>query len=255
MLLSIAASRIVHGREQIRNPVVEYQTKEKEKKFRKLVRRTYQHLTKVIEDLDDFKVFVTLLPKQLGTRFEGEDLKLIQVAKCLADIFTVLNQYWNFTSYDLLEAVVEEYGDGHHKLQDEMKQYREEMEVFETATSLGPLVGLQLCNPRPNSCPVVAHLAGECSQKTLADVQLCRRCIAQEFGCDKTAIRWSKVDVGSVIVTFLVPSSIAGAMIIKARSRQLQHVLRQQWVLRLSIGGVRVYGSEGAQLKVKCQRC
>lgn len=207
---------------------------------------------KVVDNLDEFKVFVTVLPKNQGTRFEGEDLKTIQLAKGLMEIFTVLNQYWNFTSYDLLEAVVEAFGDENAQLQRDMRQYSEEMQVFESETHLHHLSGLQLCNPRPNSCPVVAHLVGNCSERTLADVQLCRQCIARGFDCDKSSIRSSSVDTGSVVLTFLVPWSIAGAMIVKARSKEMHGLLRLQGILQLSIGGMCIYDSEEDMLKVLC---
>ena len=63
-------------------------------------------------------------------------------AKSFAQIFVVLNQYWTFVQYELLEYVVQEYGNA--RLKKEMKAYIAAMDELEAEVGIDHFTAVQL---------------------------------------------------------------------------------------------------------------
>lgn len=138
--------------------------KQKDIQFRTLVRMTCRHLSRTIttqEGFSDFKVAVTLLPASLDgchILLSSDDRNAISRAKSFDHIFVVLNYYWDFVQYELLECVVREYGNFH--LKKEMKGYVEAM--VELQAQIG-ITGAQMVSTMSIQNVVVSsvHVAGE----------------------------------------------------------------------------------------------
>ena len=252
LCLSLDVDVIVHNREPLRDPNLEKTIKRKETKFRKLVRRVYRYVFETVEDLDEFKVVVTM-PTRQNVIFDRNDLQAIQQATTIVDIFITLNQYWNFVNYDLLEAMVEEFGDD--KLQGEMKVYSREMDAFKERTGLNHFIGVRLCNPRPDSVPIEVHSGGDCSRKTLAYTRQCCICLTRGCGVPGCAFRIHKVGTGSIVLTFLVPPTVVGQIILESGSESMHLAYRKLGVLQLIVGGKTVYNQKEKQLVVSPQLC
>ena len=86
-----------------------------------------QHVTP-----DEFRVFVCN-PERC---WEGDDHKQICLAKSVSTIFAVVSQkrYLNWQNYELLEEIIEEYGDS--ILKGKLKSYCQDIAKFEKDTSL-----------------------------------------------------------------------------------------------------------------------
>lgn len=234
----------LHVYERIEDREVEKIFSDKQNKFRKLVCKVYVHVEKAIGDttLNDFKVFVTLCPhswKRRGIMWERNDLKIIMHATNLAEIFIILNQYWDCVHYELLEIIVDQYGD--QELKREMENYRQEIQEL-GPTTLNHFRGVHLCKYHPECVPVEAKIRGELKQFTIQQAHGCRYGLAQAYDLKPHAMRMSTVDTGSVIIVFLVPNVVSLLML--AQSNLKCDVFKELGVLRLTIGGRCVYDSE-----------
>ena len=122
---------------------------QKQNKFRTLIKNTQRHLNRTIttkEDLDAFKVSITVLPASLDGHhilLSPEDRTAISQATDTAQIIIVLNQYWTFVQYELLEYIVGEYGNA--TLKREMNAYVADMEELERER-------LASAKSKPSSC-------------------------------------------------------------------------------------------------------
>ena len=216
---------------------------DKDGKFRCLVCKVYVHLEKVIGgNLDEFKVFVTMCPhswRQQGITWARSDLEAITRATTLMGVFLILNQYWDYIHYELLEIVVGTYGDQH--LKGEMESYCREIKELGTIT-MNHFRGIHLCKYHPECVPVEAKLKGELGQYTLEGAQTCRYGLARVYDLKPHALRMSTVDTGSVILVFLVPAVISLQML--AESSRKHDIFKELGILRLTIGGRCVYDSE-----------
>ena len=84
-----------------------------------------------------FQVTLTSLP--LFKQYEDKDfLKVekirIKASKNVDEIFDILDPYWSYVDYDLLEHIIKEFGTS--DLQQEMRKYITELEQFETTTTV-----------------------------------------------------------------------------------------------------------------------
>ena len=78
-----------------------------------------------------------------------DDRDAIMKATSFDQIFVILNQYWTFVHYELLEYVVQEYGNDDLKM--DMKRYAANMEELEDQVGIGRLTTVKLCSPQPDS--------------------------------------------------------------------------------------------------------
>ena len=200
--------------EKISDAEVKSKVKQKDNQFRTLVRRTHQHISRTIktkegERFADFKVAVTLLPASLNGHhilLSPDDRTAISNASSFDQIFVVLNQYWTCFQYELLEYVVQEYGND--DLKKEMKEYIADMDELEAQVGINRFTAVKLCSPRPDSVAMAVHLSG--SQHKLCDTRLVQRSMAEQCGLHPHTVRTFQNTPGSTIVTLLIPYAVAG---------------------------------------------
>ena len=135
-----------------------------------------------------------------------DDRTAIMEAKSLDQIFIVLNQYWTFVQYELLEYVVQEYGND--DLKKEMKAYIEAMDEFEAQIGIDHFTAIRMCSSRPDSVAMEIHLSG--SQHRLRDARNVQRSMAEQCGLHPHTVRTYQSTPGSTILTLLIPYSVAG---------------------------------------------
>ena len=87
--------------------------------------------------LRDFQVTLTSLP--LFKQYEDMDFlksekNRIKKAKNVDEIFDILDPYWSYVDYDLLEHIIKRFGTS--DLQEEMRKYVTELEQFEKETTV-----------------------------------------------------------------------------------------------------------------------
>lgn len=87
--------------------------------------------------LDRFKITLTTLPlskKHQHLHFLKNKKEDIKKARNSEEIFDILEDYWNYSDYDLLEYIIKEFGT--KELQDEMGIYITNLEHFEKKTTI-----------------------------------------------------------------------------------------------------------------------
>ena len=204
---------IIIDLEKINDAEVKSKVKQKDNQFRTLVRSTHQHISCTIETkgggLADFKVAVTLLPGSLNgyhILLSPDDRSAISNASSYDQIFVVLNQYWTFVQYELLEYVVQEYGND--DLKKEMKKYIDDMDELEAQVGIDHFTAVKLCAPRPDSVAMEVHLSG--LQHNLRNTRLVQRSMAEQCGLHPHTVRTFQSTPGSTIITLLIPYAVAG---------------------------------------------
>jgi hypothetical protein len=136
----------------------------------------------------------------------ANDRKVIMAATETAPIFVVLNQYWTFVQYELLEYVIKEFGSD--SLKQKIKAYVTDMDKIETEIGISHVTAVQLCFPCSDSVPVEVHLRG--SQHTLRIPRFVQRAMAEQRGLHPHTVRTFRSVPGSMIITLLIPYSVAG---------------------------------------------
>ena len=134
------------------------------------------------------------------------DRNAIMKATSFDQIFVVLNQYWTCFQYELLEYVVQEYGNA--CLQKDMKGYIADMDELEAHVGIDHFTPVKLCSPRPDSVAVEVHVSG--LQHNLRDTRLVQRSMAEQSGLHPHTVRTFRSIPGSTIITLLIPYAVAG---------------------------------------------
>lgn len=134
-----------------------------------------------------------------------DDRRDIRNATSFAQIFVVLNQYWNSVHYELLEYVVKEYGNA--SLKKEMKAYVQDIDELEAQIGIDYFNTIKLCSPRPDSVAFQIDLEG--FQHTRRDARTVQRSTAEYFGMHSHTPRTLQSIVGSTKLTLLVPYEVA----------------------------------------------
>ena len=89
------------------------------------------------EFLSEFQVTLTTLPlskKHEHLLFLKQEKYHIKAAKDVDGIFDILEPYWNYSDYALLEHIINEFGTS--DLQEEMKKYIADLHLFEMKTTI-----------------------------------------------------------------------------------------------------------------------
>ena len=120
--------------------------------------KTYRHvigLERVTPD--EFRVIVCN-PERY---WEGDDHKHVCLAKSVSAIFAIVShrRYLNWQNFDLLEEIIEAYGDSN--LKGELKGFCEEIEVFENETSLEDVKNIIFTPLGPNGYLMKVPLDGK----------------------------------------------------------------------------------------------
>ena len=166
--------------------------------------------------MSDFKIAISLLPASLHGHhllLSPSDRDSIIKAKSLDHIFVVLNQYWTFVEYELLEYVAMEYGSTHIKK--EVRAYVADMDELEVVIGIDHIKAMNLCYPRPESVAIEAHLSG--TNHTLHSPRLVQRALAEHCGLHPHTVRTHQSTIGSTIITLLIPYSVAGHVLATLR--------------------------------------
>ena len=195
----------------IPNTEVKEMLKRKDNQFLRLLRNTRAHLSRTYrtpQELDDFKVAISFIPAMRHDPIfvlSPSDRREIQNATSFAQIFVVLNQYWNSVHYELLEYVIKEYGNA--SLKKEMRAYVQDFDELEAQIGIDHFNTIKLCSPRPDSVAFNIDLVG--IEHTRHDARIVQRSTADHFGMHSHTPRILQSIVGYTKLTLLVPYEVA----------------------------------------------
>ena len=181
--------------------------------FRNLVNEAYQEVNGKMEP-SDFLSRVTCLPVSDRTQhrsFIKKNLTNIPHSATFVNIWTILNLYWDFLNYGLLEHVITNFGS--EDLKQQMQDYVSELSTFKQTTRLCDFIESWPCRddgpPEDRLKKVVVKMKHEWSQCTLRDVESFKKALVHKFFLPEFDMLLQKAERGCVCVTWLTSPSIA----------------------------------------------
>ena len=184
-----------------------------ENKFGNLVDKACREVNGKIEP-PIFLSRVTCLPVSARTQhrsFINKNLTNIPPPVTIVNIWTILNLYWDFLNYGLLEHVINKCGS--EGLKQQMQDYVDELSTFKQSTRLCDFIeswpGRDDGPPEDRLKKVVIKMKQEWSQCTLQDVESFMKSLVHKFFLREFDILLQKVESGCVCVTWLTSPSIA----------------------------------------------
>ena len=157
---------------------------------------------------------VTCLPVSARPQhrsFIQKNLTNIPPPVTFESIWSILNLYWDFLNYGLLEHVINKCGSD--DLKQQMHAYVDELSMFKQTTRLCDFIESWPCRddepPEDRLKKVVVKMKHEWSQCTLRDVESFKKALVHKFFLPEFDILLQKAERGCVCVTWLTSPSIA----------------------------------------------
>ena len=153
------------------------------------------------------RITLTMLPlskKLKFTSFLQAKKKEIKCAQSTDEVFDIIEKYWNWSNYYLLQQVIKEFGDA--TLQKEMAGYIRKLHHFEKTTTIqifSKVVKEWKC---PNlSSEAVVTLQKDPSQITLYDLRKLKEDLAHQSSLNDCATFFKSVHSSEVVLTLAFP--------------------------------------------------
>ena len=126
-------------------------------------------------------------------------------------IWLILNLYWDFLNYELLEHVINQCGSD--ELKQQMQDYVHELSTFKQTTRLCDFIESWQCRddrpPEDLLKKVVVKMKHKWSQCTLQDVESFKKVLVHKFFLPESDMLLQRAERGCVCVTWLTSPSIA----------------------------------------------
>ena len=123
-------------------------------------------------------------------------------------MFCAVSQYIDWYNYELLDRIVQRYGNP--QLKGRMEKYRTKMVEFESCTSADKLKNIEFAKPLEDSVAIIARLPDHhCNQFMGSDMRGIKHQYTSAAGLDNAALRTHMINESSVEIIFLVPISLA----------------------------------------------
>ena len=184
-----------------------------ENKFGCLVDKAYQEVNSKMK-APLFLSRITYLPVSTRNQhrsFIEEKLTNIPPPVTFENIWLILNLYWDFLNYGLLEHVINKCGS--ECLKQQMQDYILELSIFKQTTRLCDFIKNWPCRdarpPEGHLKEVVVKMKHEWSQCTLEDVESFKTALVQRFFLPKYDILLQEAIEGCVCITWVTSPSIA----------------------------------------------
>ena len=164
-----------------------------------------------------FLSLVTCLPVSARTQhrsFIKKNLTKIPPPVTFENIWSILNLYWDFLNYGLLEHVINQCGS--ECLKQQMQEYIYQLTAFKKTTRLCDFIESWPCRddgpPEDRLKKVVVKMRHEWSQCTLQDVESFKKALVHKFFLPEFDILLQKAERGCICVTWLTSPSIAALL-------------------------------------------
>ena len=192
---------------------VEEQVQYFESKFGNLVNKACGEVKGNIQP-HIFLSLVTCLPVSARTQhrsFIKKNLTKIPPPVTFENIWSILNLYWDFLNYGLLEHVINQCGS--ECLKQQMQEYVHQLSAFKKTTRLCDFIESWPCRddgpPEDRLKKVVVKMRHEWSQCTLRDVESFKKALVHKFFLPEFDVLLQNAERGCVCVTWLTSPSIA----------------------------------------------
>ena len=154
-------------------------------------------------------------------------------AETISKIFIILNAYWNYLTYEVLEYIIKHFGDETDKKS--LKIYEKNLQEFckRRIFELPPESGnVNTLNPKQERFLVKLNFHKD---STCKDLRQIRGRIARILQVNKAALLLTRVDVGCVQLTFLIPKFVSQE-IFPLSCEQTSALSKDTSVIRLECG-------------------
>ena len=131
----------------------------------------------------------------------------INNADTISKIFVILNAYWNYLTYEVLEYIIKHFGDDNDKKR--LISYKKDLQEFceRRIYELPPESGnVAILSPKQERFMVKLNYRKDSTFKDLLQI---RGIIAQILQINSAALLLSRVDDGCVQLIFLIPKFVA----------------------------------------------
>ena len=196
-------------------------------------------------DINKLKICLTLLPtvmRQDHISFLMKHKQCIDHASSVIEIITLLNWYWDWFNYGLLEHLVVKYGCNQTKHL--MEQFVRDVNVFMENTKLADFMYIWKGREEvpPGFSQLVVRHGLDPKQTTLCQVEQFRKDFCQHYSLHQVVLIFRSVHPGSVQVLWLIPSHVAEHLCAETKKPEVGYkVLMQYSVLEMLINGVAVF--------------
>ena len=124
------------------------------------------------------------------------------------NLWARLGNYWDFLNFDLLEHVINKFGNA--GLKHKMESYKHDLQSFRMSTRLCDFID---CWPVRGQAPpemelreFVAKVGHHWDHCTLEDLDMLEGAITRKFFLPKLTLRLSEIKPGSIIIMWLIPA-------------------------------------------------
>ena len=157
--------------------------------------------------LNRVRITLTTLPLSSNfqhTQFLRQAKESIENAKSIKEIFSVLEDHWNWSNYTLLQRLITKFGDD--PLKDEMKKYVEELHQFENATPIEIFSQVKKGWKHPQYIKkAILTLLNDGTELTLYHVRLLKEDIANKAALEPYAVYLDDIHCSAVVLTLAFP--------------------------------------------------
>ena len=192
---------------------VESQVKCFDDKFSSLADKAYLEVSREMEP-STFLARFTYLPvsSRLQHRsFIKKNLTHVRNPVTFEKIWSILNLYWDFLNYGLLEHVINKFGS--ENLKHQMQDYLDELSTFKRRTRLCDFIDSWPCKddgpPEEELRKLVAKMHHKWTECTLQDVESFKTALIHKFFLPEFDIILQNAKRGCVCVTWLTSPSTA----------------------------------------------
>ena len=160
------------------------------------------------KELNRFKIDLTTLPmlkKYKKLRFLRKKKNKILRAETMQAIFNILDPYWNYVDYSLLEYIVNKYCN--KKVRSQMKKYKLKLEEFERATSVQDFTSALPDHRRfpMKHATLKASVQVNPAACSLHDARKIKESIAEKASLEPYVALLRGLNVSSVVLTIAFP--------------------------------------------------
>jgi len=189
-----------------------------EKRFAGLLCTAYDALKHAGIDVSKIRIFLNQMSvsqKETIRLYEQQMAEIIS-HNSLEEIILFCSriEVWDFLNFQLLQDVADEFGVVH--LQAPLQEYSRAIDNFKQNTKLVDFLrvwaGRNALHTLPGSQPVFAKIKGKWEEYTLADVARHEKYLTDEFRLKQLVLRFSNAGEGSVVLMWLVTTSVASEM-------------------------------------------
>ena len=166
--------------------------------------------------LNRLRITLTKLPlckKYEHMHFLKEEKDRFKAAQDVSEIFDILDPYWNYFDYKLLEHLIAQFGND--TLKQTMREYVSDLEQFEKETSIQDYLDATSNSHEipPELHTVIIEMDRKATECTLYDIRQFKESLANKSSLSAYTMYLKNLGTSSIIVTLAFPEDVLDVII------------------------------------------